>query len=132
MEDDFHSTYFYHGQSHRCPFRCHEGFFHDFALHRHIQKQLCEQADALLADIKMCKQCNDRSGRTPDIIGALSHLDDDHPDLLSISGSPYACAMCNVRFPTQELFCSHLARVRQVSSSHVAVGKSFYSVPAVV
>jgi len=55
MEDDFHSTYFYHGQSHRCPFGCHEGFFDDSALHRHIQKQLCEQANTLLADIKICK-----------------------------------------------------------------------------
>jgi len=97
--------------------------------------QLCEQANTLLTDIKICKQDNDRSGRTPDITGALNHLDDDHSDLLSISGTLYACALCNVESPTEELFWGHLALVNQTSGSHIAVGKSydmFYSVPAIV
>ncbi|KAH0294107.1 hypothetical protein M436DRAFT_81786 [Aureobasidium namibiae CBS 147.97] len=107
MEDGTHTAYFYHARSHQCPFGCHEGFFNDFALHRHIQKQLCEQADALLADIKKCKQCNDRSGMTPDIIGALNHLDDDHSDLLSISDSPYAVNSAQSLLVPDPVNCSH-------------------------
>lgn len=126
MEDDMHTTYFYQNgsNSHKCPFGCHKGFLNDFALHRHIQQKLCEEADKLFTDIKICQQCDDRSGKTPDIIGALDHFEDDHHDLISVNGSPYVCALCNIGFPTKELLWGHLALDSQISTSHTAVAKA--------
>jgi hypothetical protein len=121
MEDDVHTTYMYYYDSHICPFECHQEFLNDFALFRHIQKQSCEKAAKLFHEIKTCKQCNDHS---PDIIGALDHLEDDHSDLLSVTGSPYVCTICNVGFPTRELFRGHFVLVSQVSTSHIAIVKS--------
>jgi hypothetical protein len=48
MEDDTHTTYLYQHKSHICPFGCNKGYLNDFALYRHIQKNLCEEAGSLL------------------------------------------------------------------------------------
>ncbi|KAG9719835.1 hypothetical protein KCU73_g14689, partial [Aureobasidium melanogenum] len=98
LDDALHTDYFYHQNTHVCPFGCQKGFLNDFALHRHIQQSSCEESNALSDDIKTCKQCNDTS--FPDIIGALVHLADDHEDMTSRIGSPYVCAPCDVGFPT--------------------------------
>jgi hypothetical protein len=133
MDDDIHTTYLCEQDSHVCPFDCEMGFLNGFALFTHIQKKSCEKADNLLEKIKTCKQCND--GEVPDIIGALNHLEDDHPHLLSANGSPYVCAIYDVGFPTKELFWGHLALVSQVSTSHTAVLKShnmWFPAPTIV
>jgi hypothetical protein len=112
MDEDLHTTHFFQLGSHRCPFGCQKGFLNDCALHKHIQKGLCEDGETLFEDIKRRKQCNHSSGRTPDTIGALDHLADRHTQLTSVAGlTLYVCAPSGIGFPTEALFWSHLALV---------------------
>jgi hypothetical protein len=79
-----------------------------------------------------CKQCDNHS---PDIIGALDHLEDDHSDLPSVTGSPYVCVIFAISYPTRELFQGHLVLVSQVSTSHIAIVKPhniWYPAPTIV
>jgi hypothetical protein len=76
-----------------CPFGCRQGFLNDYALFRHIQKSLCEDAEDLFGEIKICRQCNSTA---PDIVGALNHLTDHHD--IFVGNSPYICAPCAVVF----------------------------------
>jgi hypothetical protein len=135
LNEEIHTIYFEEVGSHVCPFGCEEGFLNDYALHKHIQKQSCESAAKLLARIKNCSQCNGTSGRVPDIIGALDHLADDHPQLMSVAGSPYVCAPCGVGFPTEALFWGYLALVSGRSDAHPAKIRSLnmvYPAPPIV
>lgn len=81
---------------HMRPFERNKDFLNDFAPYPgypHIQKNSCEEVAKLLAEIKTCKHCN--GGEVPDIIGALDHLEDDHHHV-SVRGTLYVCALCNV------------------------------------
>jgi len=83
-------------------------------------------------EIKTCKQGADT---TPDIIGALNHLERDHGHLLSVNGSPYVCAVCAIGFPTKELLWDHLALDSGASASHTAFLKAnnmWYPTPTIV
>jgi hypothetical protein len=124
MDVGLHTTYFYQVGIHTCPFGREKGFLNDYALHKHMQKDVCEDGELLFEEIMKCRQCNYSSGRNPDIISALEHLADRHPELMSAAGSPYACAPCGVGFPTEALFWGHLALVRGLSDTHSALMRS--------
>ncbi|KAG9953383.1 hypothetical protein KCU85_g1208, partial [Aureobasidium melanogenum] len=85
MEDDAHFKYFYDKSSHRCPFGYEKGFFNEFALHRHIQRSNCEETPDLLAAIKNCSMC---SATSPDVLGALMHLEQSHDQVLADANIP--------------------------------------------
>jgi hypothetical protein len=68
MDDDVHTTYFYQFGDRTCTFECEKGSLNAYALHKHIQKDVCEDGETLFEDIKKCKQCNHSSGRNPDIL----------------------------------------------------------------
>jgi hypothetical protein len=112
MDDDIHTTYLCEQDSHVCPFDCEMGFLNDFALFHHIQKKSCEKAEKLLEKIKTCEQCND--GEVPDIIGALNHVENDHPHLLLVNGSPYVYAIYAIGFPYSRTLLGQ-SRTRQLS-----------------
>ncbi|KEQ65647.1 uncharacterized protein M437DRAFT_81503 [Aureobasidium melanogenum CBS 110374] len=121
MEDDAHFKRFYDKSSHHCPFGCEKGYFNEFALHRHVQQRMCEEAEDLSGAIKNCSMC---SATSPDALGALIYLEQSYDQVLADANSPLHCTPCNVNFPTKELFWGHLSLVSGRGDSHHMVTKS--------
>ncbi|KAG9602284.1 hypothetical protein KCU86_g2828, partial [Aureobasidium melanogenum] len=101
MEDHDHFKHFYDTSSHRCLFGCEKGFLNEFALHRHAQQSMCEETAHLSEAIKNCSLC---SSTSPDVIGALDHLEQRHGHVLANTNSLFPLYYLQHQLPNQGTF----------------------------